>query len=574
MIVLSEFQKGLIKFFRRGRALMVGILSLLVASHSLATEFGDPKKINLPLGDRDYIQMFDFLADTNRAFYDVVNSSSGYRKLYNAELNKSPGTAVNITGSRNLRNFAISPDGEYIVYSTSSSPFNSPSLLQSQKSDISEAPVALSPQLSGGRDIASQYVSPDSKTVIFISEESVDNLRELYSVPITGPSNARIKLSGPMDPPSDSSSVIGVSIVAISPDSTRVLYKAKQVGDTKPELYSVATDGSSPPVRLTNLSDNNTSISSKIKISPDSSQVTFISDYASKTHYELYRIPITGPSSAAVKLNHVSDGESVWDSRISPDGSAVVYTSARSDFVGLYSVPMDRSSEPVLLNPIPVPGGSVSIYFAFTPDSSRVVFLGDLDTDRVEELYSVPVAGPSSEAVKLHADLVANQRVESFDIVPDGSSVVFRMDTSIPSYQSDLYLAPVDGSSQATMLNVNAHDKVNVKEQIFISTNSEYVVYLADQDTDDITEMYSVSLKEPQLPVKLNAPLPAGGQVASGLVLPNNYVRISPNSKRILYSAEQVTDDVTELFMIEQKSDDESCFVVKTAAAKVVTFCL
>ena len=573
MVVQSEFLKRLSTFSRCGRLLVVGILGLVVSGHSLATEFTEPKQISLPLFSSQKLNGFEFLGDSNRAIYDVIDISSGYRRLYNAELNKAPSTADNLTGSRHLRLLATSPNGEYIVYGTANNTASSTSNMLSQKSDMSEGPVALSPQLGGGREISSLRVSPDGQTVVFTSEEALNNLRELYSVPITGPSSARVKLNGPMDPPVGSS-IVGVNIVAISPDSTHVLYMAKQTGDARHELYSAPIDGSSPAVRLTNLGTNGSVHGDKIHISPDGSLVTFISNQAVAEHFELYRVPITGPSSSAVVLNHASDGESVLDNLISPDGNNVVYRAARSDFNGLYRVPIDRSSEPVLINPIPVTDGDVESQYKISADSSYVVFTGDLDTNNIRELYSVPIAGPSTETVKLHTDLSAGHDVEYFDLTPDSNSVVFRMDTSVSNYQFDLYRSPLDGSSSATRLNVNAHDTVNVESTFHISPNSEFVVYIADQDTNDVSELYLASLTDSQTPIKLNTPFPDGGEMGGSFLNSRNYVRIGPNATRILYGAEQLTDGTTELFLVEEKRDDESCFVIKTASSKVAAFCL
>lgn len=574
MVVLCESRQGLSRHIRGKCLLLVGIFSFLVASSALGNEFTEPKRINKPFIGNEKMFAFEFLGDSNRAIYDVTDISSGFRKLYNAQLSGAPDTVDNLTGSRHLRLVDTSPNGEFIVYGTANNSFSSTSSLTSQRSDMSSGPVALSPQLGGGREIASLRVSPDGQTVVFTSEETINNLRELYSVPISGPSSERIKLSGPMDPPVGST-ITGVNIVAISPDSSRVLYMAKQTGDAKHELYSVAIDGSSAPVRLTDLGSDRTVHTDRIHISPDSSVITFVSNQDIATHYELYRVSITGPSNAAIKLNHASDGESVIDSLISPDGNTVVYRAARSDFDGLYSVPLDRSSEPLLINPIPVADGDVESRFRISADSSHVVFSGDLDTNNIRELYSVPITGPSTATVKLHSDLGTNQSVDyGFELTPDGNGVVFRMDTSLPNYQFDLYHSPIDGSSAARMLNLNAHDDVDLQSTFHISPNSEFVVYIADQDTDEVMEIYLASLNKAQDPVKLNAPLPEGGDVGGTFLPSNNYLSIAPNSVRILYGAEQVTDGDTELFLVEQKTEQESCFVIKTTSNRVATFCL
>jgi hypothetical protein len=67
-----------------------------------------------------------------------------------------------------------------------------------------------------------------------------------------------------------------------------------------------------------------------------------------------------------------------------------------------------------------------------------------------------------------------------------------------------------------------------------ISPDGRYAVYLADQDTDGVFELYRVLLGGGS-PVRLNPLLPFGRNVTS--------FRISPDSGRVLYIADQVTDE-------------------------------
>jgi hypothetical protein len=73
-----------------------------------------------------------------------------------------------------------------------------------------------------------------------------------------------------------------------------------------------------------------------------------------------------------------------------------------------------------------------------------------------------------------------------------------------------------------------------------ISPDSNRVVYRADQDTDEVYELYSVPLAGGS-PVKLNGTLVSGGRVWN--------FQISPNSGRIVYRADQDTDEVVELYV-------------------------
>ena len=56
-----------------------------------------------------------------------------------------------------------------------------------------------------------------------------------------------------------------------------------------------------------------------------------------------------------------------------------------------------------------------------SPDSSRVVYLADQERDTVIEVYSVPLVGPAEAGVKLNRDLVAEDRSNSFLLMPSRS---------------------------------------------------------------------------------------------------------------------------------------------------------
>ena len=62
--------------------------------------------------------------------------------------------------------------------------------------------------------------------------------------------------------------------------------------------------------------------------------------------------------------------------------------------------------------------------FKISSDGQYVVYLADQDTDFVFELYSVPLAGPSTARVKLNRPLASDGDVIDFEISPDGSRVV------------------------------------------------------------------------------------------------------------------------------------------------------
>ena len=289
-------------------------------------------------------------------------------------------------------------------------------------------------------------------------------------------------------------------------------------------------------------------------ISPDGSFVVYrVGDenppYTTYGKAELYSVPIAGGS--VVKLNStLVAGGSVTSFHISPDSTRVVY-SADQDTDGtleLYSVSISGGSV-TKLNPTLVAEGDVSSYYYFSPDSTRVVYTADQDIDNVLELYSVPIGGGS--VTKLNATLANGGNVETYNyqISPDSMRVVYRADQDTDEVM-ELYSVPIGGGS-VTKLNAALVAGGNVEAPPYcvychsfiyrISSDSSRVVYIADQDADDVGELYSVSILGGSV-TKLNSTLPYNGNVF--------HFRISPDSMRVVYRAIQDTSGVLELYSV------------------------
>jgi Tol biopolymer transport system component len=155
----------------------------------------------------------------------------------------------------------------------------------------------------------------------------------------------------------------------------------------------------------------------------------------------------------------------------------------------VYSRALDGSGSPVELNGSLVSGGHVTD-FRISPDSSRVVYHADQDTDNVYELYSVPLDG-SDSPVKLNGSPVGGGDVTApFHISPDGRRVVYRADQDTDGVD-ELYGVSLDGSSSPIKLNGDLTGGGNVYFDFQISPDSEVVVYRADQDLDEVIELYA-----------------------------------------------------------------------------------
>jgi dipeptidyl aminopeptidase/acylaminoacyl peptidase len=186
-------------------------------------------------------------------------------------------------------------------------------------------------------------------------------------------------------------------------------------------------------------------------------------------------------------------------------------------------------------------GGRVS-RVQISSDSSRVVYRADQATNNVDELWSVPIAG--GDAVRLNTDLPVGGDVTSFQIAPDNSRVVYIADAFLDDVFR-LHSVPLTGgeiTNIALGAPPNGPQPYDV-EYLRISPNSSRVVYLADRETTGVFDLWSVPIGGGES-VRLNGALPVGGEVDVGSI------GFSPDSSRVFYIADVIFADVYRLFSV------------------------
>jgi hypothetical protein len=325
-------------------------------------------------------------------------------------------------------------------------------------------------------------------------------------------------------------------------------------------------------------------------ISPDSTRVVFSSASL------LYSVPVDG-SASAVALTNVSGLEVVLDNfQITPDSQRVVFPGGNWDdkgtfpVVGLHSVPIDASAAPIELMPRVDSGDFSGISFAIMPNSERVVALYQANS----QLYGTRVDG--SEPVAHLNDVGFANQVKHFDLGPAGlvaftaqagaqhalctvlliddpSPALPLVVTSSPAYVSNpevapsgrvlyaynttgtaaLYSIPFDGSAPPVELSgpmvpgggVQGVGAFSVPGAYWIDPSGQHVVYRADQETDEVSELFCARIAGGVPAVKLSGPMVAGGDVWAGA---DPFVQFVPGTRRIVYKADQETDNTNELF--------------------------
>ncbi len=524
------------------------IWAIAVSVGLSATLSAQPVKISGSMVTGGDVVKSAFSADGLYAVFIADKDTDGKDELYRVRISTGVVTKLSgalVTGGRVI-SFQISPDSSRVVFYGDKDTFNVFELYSTPIA--SSAPIKISGTIVAGGTVNSYKISPDSARVVFTAEQDTDDVLELYSTPIA--SSAPIKLSGTLVVDGD----VGASDddFKISPDSTRVVFRADKDTEGTAELYSTPI-ASSAPIKIsgTLVSGGNVGLGG-LQISGDSTRVVFLADKDTVGVLELYSTPIS--SSAPIKISGaLVAGGAVRAFKISPDSARVVFTADKDTdaIVELYSTPI-ASSVPIKISGTMVAGGNVafgSTDFQISPDSVAVVFRADKDTDGVSELYSTPIS--SSAAIKISGPLVAGGIVSSFLISPDSDTVVFRADKDTDNV-NELYSTPI-ASSASVKISGALVANGSVLNGYQISADSSRVMFIADKDTDNVNELYRVQIGGTALALDFDA----DDQVlmATDVLMLTRYLR-GVRGSALVADATGVNATLTTSFAIEARIRD------------------
>jgi hypothetical protein len=207
-------------------------------------------------------------------------------------------------------------------------------------------------------------------------------------------------------------------------------------------LYSARSDGSAGPLELNPPLGTGRAVTDfLLAAAPDGPRAVLRADFLRDAWFELFSVPLDR-SLEPVRLNgDLALHGDVADFGISPDGGTVIYLAEEraTDQLELFARPIDGTGAPVPLSSPPVPGGDVH-QARVTPDGGRVLYLADQEVDERIELFSAPLDG-SLGAVRLSGPLGPTADVLDFRASPRGTRVVYLLDETF-----GLFGAPADGS--------------------------------------------------------------------------------------------------------------------------------
>jgi dipeptidyl aminopeptidase/acylaminoacyl peptidase len=495
----------------------------LHAGHLYATsiKLSDPSHFVAPLN-------FRFTPDGRYVLYNVGSELFSVPSTGGAPI-RLAAIDVSVLGS-----YQLSTDGKYVVYSgTVNSGSRPPSIgLFSIPVDGSTPPVQLNldVRFSG---VDGFLVTPDGIRVIYVLDYEGLDQEDIYSVPITGPASASVKLS-------QRGTANRAVLQGISPDSSRVVYSLSNFFAATTQLYSVPATG---PATARVLMSDHTSVSgiSGLEFSPDGSRVFYFDN--AEPHWaaikNLYSVPLLGSPSTLVKLNgDLNTGDTVLNYAISADSSRAVYVLGERMTGGreLYSVPLSGppgAGVRLTTNP---PAGEIG-KFTISPDSSRVIYSLSNQQSGFGELYSVPLAGPSANAALLYRTAVLAGKVSSFEVSRDSRRVVFLADQNTRNRPNFFSINATGPTGSAVRLNNDrTFGSESFGKSYYLTQDSRFVIYGSLSSSNQIA-LYRVPIQ---------GPASSNQSVDSVPITQSTEFKVMPGDDRILYRL--TTPDLTPPF--------------------------
>lgn len=191
---------------------------------------------------------------------------------------------------------------------------------------------------------------------------------------------------------------------------------------------------------------------------------------------------------------------------------------------------------------IPV-GGAISMY-SWAPLGGRMAYLGDVDTDAVNELYSL--LPDQNLRVKLNGTLTSGGNVVEYQWSPDGSRVAYRANQD-DFGKIELYVVDSDGQNRMKV-NTALTGGGNVEEFSWSPTGN-HLMYRADATVNDQFEWY-VSSGTSTTANLVNINLTAGDSIEQ--------VKWSPQGNYISYMTHPVSSTIGDLYVYEISTESNT----------------
>ena len=372
--------------------------------------------------------------------------------------------------------FSWSPDRSHLLFRSKASP-TSP-----YRTYVLAAGATTATHVDDGDPRLAHYDaawSPDGSRIGFAAYDAVADASALFVVSAAGGPAVAVS---PAVPPG----LLGLDSFQWSPDGDRLLFSGEFVQVDREDVWTVSADGSGAvvvsPVAVPGLVG--VSRFGGRAWSPDGTTVLFEASYATAAHYDLCAVSWEG--TGFVVLSDPTKYESVWDFKVSPDGSHVAFRGSTGkvgfdDVLDLFSVPLAGGPTVELADAVSLGAVAVDWRYAWSPTGDRVAFETIAPVDALTDafaLYTVDGAGGSLVTLAVPGGGFQLLGTSAFAWSPDGSRIAFglRVDDPQDGIEDHVFLATGTGALLEELDPAPTLGNDRAEEIVWSPTSAAFVV--------------------------------------------------------------------------------------------------
>lgn len=382
----------------------------------------------------------------------------------------SPDTGSPADG--NVVGFALSPDGATAVFLRESEN-GARRLYSAPVAGGAVTPLSPDPGSNGDLDVHTYAVSPDGSRVAFMGDVEGEGLERVYSVPIDGGTLSRLSPDDGDDPELGSGAG---SEIFVTPGGARVIFSGAFVVPGQHRVYSAPLDGG-PPVQLSpdvGVSDLRDFRAIGVGAGP---RAVLRGDHNGDGEEDLFAVEAQGGEVAMLSPDLDLTGFD-YDVALTPDGTALVFTGITQPegVKRIHSVPLGGGM-PTQVSRNTLPSPSLAAYFPrVSPDSGRVAYLGDAETDGIDRAYVACIDGTEQVTLSPNdgTDPDLGYSALRLEWTPDGRHLFFVGDM-ITDDLFELYRATATTGDPVT-----AASNVRPVGDLEVSPDGKWVVFMTD----------------------------------------------------------------------------------------------
>ena len=484
-----------------------------------------------------------------------ISDRAGPDELYIAD---SEAVAVKISGATlagNVTSFLVSPNAGFIAYLADQDNAGTNELYflknNGNTPQSTDAPIKINPDITLPSQSITEYQwSPNGLFMAYLSDQEFDGVQHLYI------SDARtvIKVS-PAGIAGD------VTEIKWSPDSKSIAFKAPVAG--KDELHVSKTDGS---VIATQVTDSAIGAGpTDFEWSPDSSLIAYLSDQDSVGVIDLYTT--ADNVLASTKVTDVTTGSVQAFRWPNINSTLLAYSASPSvaDDMNLYVTEPTNNTAVVVVSAVTL-GGGVTDNFLWAPNNSLLAYVADQDTVGVFELYTTLVDGvvKGTKRSKLNVGTGAGvTTTDGFIWGAFSNQLIYRAEDTLGVFE--LFTSTTDGVGATEGLQISK-DLIggSVEPDFKLSPFGNAVTYIADEDGTGVFELYvtGLTVDAKDSAIKVSATLDTAREVFQ-----HDW---SSDGTKVVYVADQDTDGVNDIYTNNTSATDNINLSTSPAVSGII----